>query len=294
MEIGFIGLGAMGSGIAANLVKAGHQVSVWNRSPEPVEKLVRMGARRVVEPAQAFEGEAVFTMLADDPAMRSVILDGGVLEKARKGIVHVVMSTVSVGFAQELAERHRSAGIGYVAAPVLGRPDIAAAGELHVLTAGPEALVARLKPALDAFAKTHWYVGTEPYQANLVKLVANFVLASAIEAMAEAFALAQRHGVDPHRVHEVLTGTLFAAPAYKTYGPMLADRRYEPPLFKLPLGLKDIREAIAAGEMVGAPLPFASIVHDNLVDALGHGDGSKDWSAMAAVALRRAGLISGD
>jgi 3-hydroxyisobutyrate dehydrogenase-like beta-hydroxyacid dehydrogenase len=201
-----------------------------------------------------------------------------------------VLSTISVDFAKHLEEVHRQAGVTYVAAPVLGRPDIAAAGELNILVAGEPGAIERIRPALDAIGKAVWPVGTEPHKANLAKLAVNLTLGSVIETLAEVMALARRHELDPHRLLEILTGTLFAAPAYKTYGPLIADQRFEPALFKLPLGLKDIRLAIDAGERLGAPLPVASVVHDSLVDAVGHGDANKDWSALAAAAFRRAGL----
>jgi 3-hydroxyisobutyrate dehydrogenase-like beta-hydroxyacid dehydrogenase len=170
---------------------------------------------------------------------------------------------------------------------------VAAAGELNVLVAGHPDAVGRVQPLLKSLGKRIWPIGEQPHQANLAKLTCNFTLASAIEAMAEAFALARRYDLDPKILMEVLTGTLFAAPAYKTYGPMIVEQRFEPANFKLPLGLKDIRLALEAGEAVGAPLPFASVLRDNFIDAIGHGDKEKDWSAIAAVAARRAGLDAG-
>lgn len=290
MEIGFVGLGAMGSGIAANLLKAKHRLTAWNRSPQPLEKLVQQGAVRAAAPAEAFQCPVVFTMLADDAAIRALLLDDGTLEQARRGAIHVVMSTISVDFARELEARHRDAGIAYVAAPVLGRPDIAAAGQLNVLAAGAPEIVARVRPLLEAVAQTVWPVAEEPHKANLAKLAINMALGVAIETMAEAAALARRSGLDPHRLMEILIGTLFGAPAYKVYAPLILARRFEPAQFKVALGLKDIRLALEAGEKVGAPLPVANVVRDSLVDAIGHGDGAKDWSALAAAAFRRAGL----
>jgi 3-hydroxyisobutyrate dehydrogenase-like beta-hydroxyacid dehydrogenase len=192
-----------------------------------------------------------------------------------------------------LEQAHDNAGVGYVAAPVLGRPDVAAAGELNVLVAGRPDAVARVAPLLESLGRKTWPIGERPHLANLAKLACNFTLAAAIEAMAEAFALARRHDLDPRILMEVLTGSLFAAPAYRTYGPMIVEQRFEPANFKLSLGLKDIRLALEAGEAVGAPLPFASVLRDNFTDAIGHGDADKDWSAVAAVAARRAGLDGG-
>lgn len=290
MDVGVIGLGAMGSAMASKLIKDGHKVRVWNRSRDPVEKLAKEGAIGVDEPQEALQGEAALTMLADDDAIAAVLLDSGALEKARRGLVHVVTATISVDFAKRLEKIHAQLGLGYVAAPVLGRPDVAAAGGLNVLAAGDAALVRRVQPLLDAIGRQTWVVGSAPHQANLVKIAANFTLASAIETMAESIALARRHDVDPGKLIEVFTGTLFAAPAYKIYGPAILKGKFEPPGFKLALGLKDVRLALTASEKSGAPLPFAGILRDNFVDAIAHGDGDKDWAAVSKVALRRAGL----
>jgi 3-hydroxyisobutyrate dehydrogenase-like beta-hydroxyacid dehydrogenase len=290
MDVGFIGLGNMGSGMARNLIKAGHRVRVWNRSRGPAEELARDGAEVAATPGEVFDADAVITMLSADAVIREVILDSGVLKGARAGLVHIVSSTISVAFSEELEGVHAKAGVGYVAAPVMGRPDVAAAGELNILAAGRPDAVARVQPLLDALGTRTWPIGDRPHLASLAKIACNFSLASAIETMAEGFALARRYDLDPRILMEVLTGTLFAAPAYKVYGPMIVEQRFEPANFKLPLGLKDVRLALEAGEAVGAPLPFASVLRDNFTDAIGHGDQNKDWSAIAAVAARRAGL----
>lgn len=290
MDVGFIGLGAMGSSMALELVKAGHKVCVWNRSRGPAERLGKEGAIVVERPQEAFQGEATVTMLADDDAIASVLVEPGVLEAARRNLIHVVSATISVGFAKRLEKLHKEHGLAYVAAPVLGRPDAAAAGDLNIIAAGEPAHVSRVGPLLDAMGKRTWVVGSAPHQANLVKIAANFMLASAIEVMAESVALARRHDIDPAKLIEVITGTLFAAPAYEVYGRAILRGRFEEAGFKLVLGLKDVRLAVAAGEESRAPLPFASILHDNFVDALAHGDADKDWAAVSNVALRRAGL----
>ena len=290
MKVGFIGLGAMGAGMARGLMAAGHEISVWNRSPEPAEKLQRDGARRLLAPRDAFRCEAVVTMLADDAGMRTVLLESNALEKADREVVHIVCATISVALAKELTEAHRIAGIDYVAAPVLGRPDVAAEGELNILAAGSSKAIERARPVLEAIGKKVWEIGDEPYKANLAKLAVNFMLASAIETMGEAFALAHRYDVDAEVLRDLITDTLFATPAYKVYAPAIAARKFEPAGFKLPLGLKDVRLALTAGEAAGVPLPFASILRDNFIDALAHGDGEKDWSAIADVAWRRPGL----
>ena len=290
MDVGMLGLGNMGSAMARRLIMAGHRVTVWNRSPEPVEALIAEGAHSAADPAEAFQGEAAVTMLANDEAMREVVLEQA-LPGARPGLVHLMTSTITVGLCRALESAHEDAGVQLVAAPVMGRPDVAAAGELNILAAGPEAAIGRVQPLLDAIGRRTWRIGDRPHLASVAKLAANFTLASAIEAMAEAFTLVERHGLDPQLLHDVLSNTLFAAPAYKVYGQTIVDRAFEPAGFGLPLGLKDVRSAMEAGEAVGAPLPFASVMRDNFLDAISHGDAGKDWSAVSQVARRRAGLV---
>lgn len=289
MKVGFLGLGAMGRRMAARLVDAGHEVHVWNRSPEPLQALVQQGAHSAESPDDVFGADVVITMLADDDAVRATILDRGLLRVTNKKLVHVIMSTLSVSFASELERAHAEAGIAYVAAPVMGRPDAAAAGKLNILAAGEAAAVERVRPLLDAMGQRIWLLGVQPRQANVVKLAMNFLLASAIEALPEAASLAESYEINPAKLMEVATGTLFAAPAYATYGKLIVEREFKPG-FRLILGLKDLRLALAAGEANGVPLPFASVIRDNLVDAIGHGDAESDWSAVALVARRRAGI----
>jgi 3-hydroxyisobutyrate dehydrogenase-like beta-hydroxyacid dehydrogenase len=294
MKVGFIGLGSMGSAMAIRLIDAGHEVFVWNRSSGPAEAMVRRGAHRLDNPEGAFSSDAVLTMLADDDAVRAVLLASDALKRApNKKLVHVVMSTVSVAYARELERAHAAAGLAYVAAPVLGRPDVAAAGKLNVLAAGAADAIERVKPLLDVIGQKTWVLGAEPHKANVAKLSMNFLIGAAIEAMAEAVTLAERYEVEPGKLMALLTGTLFSAPVYATYGGLILKGEFMPANFKLTLGLKDMRLALAAGDAVGVPLPFASIVRDNLVDAIGHGDADKDWSAVALVARRRAGLDGG-
>jgi 3-hydroxyisobutyrate dehydrogenase-like beta-hydroxyacid dehydrogenase len=199
------------------------------------------------------------------------------------------MATVSVQFAREMAQLHAERGVGYVAAPVLGRSDVAAAGRLNILAAGPDELIARVQPLLDLIGAKTWGFGDRPEQANAVKLAANFMLASAIEAMAEAATLASGYDVPAPAFLEMVTSTLFAAPAYKGYGALIAEKRYEPVGFKLTLGLKDIRLALEAADRAHVPMPFASVLKDNFLDAVASGDGNRDWAALANVAGRRAG-----
>jgi 3-hydroxyisobutyrate dehydrogenase-like beta-hydroxyacid dehydrogenase len=289
VDIGFIGLGSMGQGIAANLVKAGHRVRVWNRSRGPVDNLVRRGAHGVATAREAFSGDAVLSMLPADDVVRSVIVDGGLVAGAPRGLVHVNLATISVALARELAELHEAHGIGYVAAPVFGRPDVAATGKLYVVAAGDPAAIARVQPLLDVIGQKTWPVGTEPHRANVVKLAGNFMIVAAIETMGEAAAMAEGYGVAPAELLDVLTNTVFNVPVYKNYADIIAAQRYDPAGFKLTLGLKDVRLALEAGDAVHAPLPFASVLRDNLLDAIAHGQSDQDWSSVAEVARRRAG-----
>ncbi|ACL56068.1 NAD(P)-dependent oxidoreductase [Methylobacterium nodulans] len=289
MDVGFLGLGRMGRPMALNLVKAGHRVRVWNRSAEAAESLRAEGAVPVASPAEAFRGEVAITMLADDAALRSVIVEGGVLDQAELPGIHVGMSTISVALARDLTALHERAGVAYLSAPVFGRPDVAAAAKLAIVAAGPEAAITRAQPVLDALGAKTWPFGPEPARANAVKLAGNFMLVAAIEAMSEASAFAEAHGVPAADLLDLLTGTIFAAPVYKNYGAAIAAGRYEPPGFNLSLGAKDIRLALAAGEAAGVPMPLASLLRDGLIEAIAHGHGAKDLAALALVSARRSG-----
>jgi 3-hydroxyisobutyrate dehydrogenase-like beta-hydroxyacid dehydrogenase len=288
MDIGFIGLGEMGAVMVENILKAGHQVRVWNRSPERAAGLAAAGAQVVDSPAQAFAGDAVFSMLADDAALRAVI-DAPLLEHAPRGLIHVNMATISVALAEELANAHASRGLNYVAAPVLGRPDAAAAARLTIVAAGPAEAIDRVQPVFDAIGQKTWRIGSLPQQANVMKLAANFMLAAAVESLGEAATLITSHGVAMQDFLDVITGGPFPGPIYQGYGKMIAEQRYEPALFKARLGLKDVRLALAAADSVSVPMPVASVVRDSLIDAVAHGDGEKDFAVLGAVSARRAG-----
>ena len=290
MDVGFIGLGSMGGAMARRLVGAGHRLKVWNRSPAAAQALETAGATRVASPGEAFTGDAVVTMLADDDALREVMIGAAALDRAPRGLVHASMSTISVALAEDLAARHRQRGISYVAAPVFGRPDAAEAGKLNILAAGDEAAIDRLQPLLDVMGQRTWRLGAEPQRANACKLAGNLMIACAIEAMGEAAALGRAYGVAPSDLLDILTGTLFASPVYKGYGGSISAARYEPAGFKLRLGLKDVRLALQAAEAKNVPLASASAIRDNLLEAMAAGDGDKDWSALAEVSSRRAGL----
>ncbi|WP_414443645.1 NAD(P)-dependent oxidoreductase [Burkholderia sp. 22PA0106] len=288
MDIGFVGLGEMGGAIALNLLKAGHRVRVWNRSPEKVAPLVEAGAEHAGSIVEAFQGDAVFSMLADDAAVRGVF-EASLLEHAPRGLVHVNMATISVALAETLAHAHAERGLHYVAAPVLGRPNVAALGQLTIVAAGPAEAIDRVQPAFDVIGKKTWRLGSLPQQANAVKLAANFALASAIETMGEAAALLTGHGVAFSDYLDVITNSILPGPIYQGYGAMIAERRYEPALFKARLGLKDVRLVIEAAEAVSVPMPVASVLRDNLLDVVAHGEGERDFAVLGEVAARRAG-----
>lgn len=289
MDIGFIGLGNMGGGIAAKLLKPGRPLKVWNRSPAPVARLVAEGAAAAASPADALDVDVVFSMLASDEVIEAVVVGSGALDKARAGLIHVNLATVSVAFARRMDELHKARGLSYVAAPVLGRPDVAAAGQLNALCAGAPDAVAQVRPLLEEFTRGVWPLGDDPVRANVVKLACNFSLASMIETLGEAGALVAAYGVEPGDLYDIMTGTLFAAPAYKTYGDLIANTRFLPAGFKLPLGLKDVRLALQAAEAQDTPLPIASLLRDHFIEAIATGHADKDWSALAAGAFRRGG-----
>ena len=289
MTVGFVGLGGMGQGMVASLLQAGHRVRVWNRSPGPVATMVTQGATAAESLADAFAAEAVVSMLANDQAVEQLLLDPTLLAGA-SATVHVNMATVSTSLAERAHALHTEHGIGYVAAPVLGRPQVAATGELNILAAGEAALLAKAEPLLAAMGRHTWHFGAQASRANTAKISVNFLIACAIESMAEACSLAEANGVAPTDLIEMLTGTLFPGPIYSGYGAMVAERRYEPVGFRLPLGLKDVNLALTTGAEANVPLPFGSVLRDAFLDALTHGDQDKDWAAVAAVARRRAGL----
>ncbi len=289
MDIGFVGLGRMGTAMAENLLKAGHSVRVWNRSAGAVTALTARGATAATSPADAFNAGIVFTMLADDASVRAVVLESGVLQSAPKGTVHVNCATISVALGRQLADAHAAAGLSYLSAPVFGRPDAAAKALLHIIVAGDAAVVDRVQPLFDVLGQKTWRVGDEPSRANVVKVAGNFMLVAAIEAMGEAAALVEGHDVTAGMFLEIMSSTLFASPVYKGYGALISERKYQPAGFAMTLGLKDVRLALEAGSDASVPLPIASLARDNLLDAIAHGDGTKDWAAMADVSRRRAG-----
>jgi 3-hydroxyisobutyrate dehydrogenase-like beta-hydroxyacid dehydrogenase len=292
VKLGFIGLGHMGSKMATNLVRAGHDVTVFNRSPGRSASLVELGARQADDLAEACGGSAVISMLADDEAATGIVLDrGGIVDHLPKGAIHVSMSTISVALSKRLALAHEKAGQRYVAAPVFGRPDMAAAAKLFIVAAGDPVAIDECQPLFRAMGQKTTPIGAEPSAANLVKLSGNFLLASAIEALGEAVALVGKAGIDTRAYVEFLTSTLFTAPPYKTYGTLIAEAKFEPAGFAAPLGYKDIRLALAAAESLRVPMPLGSLLHDRFLRLLAHGGEHLDWSAIGGLASQDAGAV---
>ncbi len=291
MKVGFIGLGRMGVGMADNLLKAGHEVCLFNRTPAKAEPLVARGAQLAANVAAACRGDAVITMLADDDALRRLAFGpGGIVESLGRGAVHISSSTISVALAEELEAAHAAAGQKFVSAPVFGRPEAAAAGKLFVVAAGASQTLAELTPVFDAVGQKTFVVSDSPRTANLVKLSGNFLIASVIESLGEAIALVDKGGVDRNQYVDLLTSTLFGAPVYRTYGDLIAGRRFEPAGFAAVLGQKDIRLALSAAEALAVPLPLASLLRDRFLTLIAHGGGALDWSAIGDLASRDAGM----
>ena len=294
MKTGFIGLGHMGAAMAANLVKAGHDVTVFNRSREKRRALLELGAHEAGTVADACHGEVVVTMLADDTAVADVALaKDGIVENLAKGAIHLSMSTISVALSKRLSETHAHAGQRCVAAPVFGRPDAAAAAKLFIVAAGDPAALQACQPLLDALGSKTLTIGTQPAAANLVKLSGNFLLAAVIEALGEAIALVGKAGIDRRAYVDLLTSTIFTAPAYKTYGGLIAEGRFQPAAFAAPLGFKDIRLALEAAESLRVPMPLGSLLHDRFLRLLAQGGDSLDWSAIGGLAALDAGDVHG-
>jgi 3-hydroxyisobutyrate dehydrogenase-like beta-hydroxyacid dehydrogenase len=290
MKLGFIGLGHMGSAMAANLVRAGHEVTVFNRTPGKSSSLIALGAHEAATLAGACGGEVVITMLADDAAASDVALgSGGIAESLSKGAIHLSMSTISVALSKRLAQAHAESGQRYVAAPVMGRPNMAAAAKLFIVAAGDPAAIDACKPVFDALGQKTSTIGAEPSAANLVKLTANFLQAAVIESLGEAIALVGKAGIDRRAYVDLLTSTIFTAPAYKIFGPLIAAGTFETAAFAAPLGYKDIRLALAEAETLRVPMPLASLLHDRFLRLFAQGGDNLDWSAIGGLATQDAG-----
>jgi 3-hydroxyisobutyrate dehydrogenase-like beta-hydroxyacid dehydrogenase len=283
MKIGFVGLGNMGEGIAANLVRASHQVTVWNRSPDKAAKLIGLGATLAATPrALAADSDVVFSMLSDDAALHAVLEgEAGLYAGLARGALHVSLSTISVAAADAVSLRHADLGQGYVSAPVFGRPEAAAAAKLFIVAAGEPAALLRVKPLFSVISQRVFELGASPSSANLVKLCGNFMILAAIESLAEAMALAQHGGVEKAKLLEILTATLFDAPVYRNYGAILIEERFRPAGFAAPLGLKDMRLAGAAAKAHDLEMPFRQVLETQLLSAIATQGPDIDWSGIA-------------
>jgi 3-hydroxyisobutyrate dehydrogenase-like beta-hydroxyacid dehydrogenase len=291
MQVGLIGLGNMGSGIAKSLLRAGHRVTVFNRTRARAERLRSDGVEVAASIAEACHGEAVLTMLADDAAVEVMALgSGGISESLPKGGVHVSLSTISVALSEKLTAEHKRAGQVFVAAPVFGRPEAAENAKLALVVAGPRLAVDKCKPLFEALGPKLLVIGEQPSKANVVKLTGNFLIATVLESLSEAVAFARKSEIDPGVLMDFLTGTLFNAPVYKIYGGLIVEGNHEQVGFALPLGLKDIRLTLQAAEARSVPMPIASVLHDRLVTAMARGNEEKDWSVLGRVAAEDAGL----
>jgi 3-hydroxyisobutyrate dehydrogenase-like beta-hydroxyacid dehydrogenase len=291
MRIGFLGLGNMGSAMARNLIRAHHEVTVYNRSRAAAEALAKDGASIADTPAKTAAQEIVISMLADDHAVESVVLgSNGALAGMKKDTLHISMSTISPDLSRRMAAAHQERGVQYMAAPVFGRPDAAEAAKLFIVASGPQAALQKAKPVLDVLGQRTFIVGERPEDANLIKLFGNFLITCVLEGLGEVFAVARKADIPPGTVFEVLSGTLFGAPVYNNYGPRMIEEKFSPAGFKMPLGLKDVRLMLQAAEGLSAPMPFASVVRDRFLSGIASGYGELDWSAIALVIAQSAGL----
>jgi 3-hydroxyisobutyrate dehydrogenase-like beta-hydroxyacid dehydrogenase len=290
--IGFIGLGNMGQPMAANLLKAGYPVRVWNRSPAPAASLAAQGATSASRPEEVAEpGALVISSLANDRVLEEVMgTNHELLRRLGPGGIHLSTSTVAPETSRRLAEGHKHYGVAYLAAPVLGRPDAAAGAKLWIMLSGPAEAKKQVQPVLRALGQGVFDLGEDPGAANVVKLACNFLLASAIEAMAEAFTLAEKNGIERRRLADLLAQTVFDCPAYRNYGRQIAEQRYQPALFKLSLGLKDVSLVLQTAASSRVPMPLASLLHDHLLAAEAKGRGNLDWTGLAGEVSEAAGL----
>jgi 3-hydroxyisobutyrate dehydrogenase-like beta-hydroxyacid dehydrogenase len=281
----------MGAGIAKSLLRAGHRVTVYNRTRERAEALRKDGATVASSIAEACRGDAVLTMLADDAAVEAVVFgENGVLQSLARGRAHISLSTISVALSDRLAAEHSRAGQEFIASPVFGRPEAAEQAKLAVVVAGSRAVVERFKPLWEAIGQKLLVIGEQPSKANVVKLTGNFLIATVLESLGEALAFARKSGVDATALLDFLTSTLFNAPVYKTYGALIVEGKHDHVGFALPLGFKDVRLVMQAAEACAVPMPIASVLHDRFVTAMARGYERMDWSVIGQVAAEDAGL----
>jgi 3-hydroxyisobutyrate dehydrogenase-like beta-hydroxyacid dehydrogenase len=280
----------MGRAMAGRLLEAGHELTVYNRSSAAAEPFRAKGARIAQQPSEALGAEIVITMLADDAAIEAVWIGPGLIGKLPASGIHLNMASISVRLGKRLAELHQSAGSQYVSAPVFGRPPAAARGQLDIVAGGPEAAITCCQPLFKVLGRNAFTVGAEAYQANLVKITRNFLLATVIASLGEAFALVRKSGVDPAAFLNIITSTSFSAPVYKGYGRMMVDKAFVPSTFPLRLGLKDVELALAAGSDTGVPMPAADLIREQHLGAIASGFGEQDWAALGEYIAQNAGL----
>jgi len=292
MNVGFVGLGRMGQGMARRLLDAGHALAVFDAVASQAEPLAAAGAHAAKSVSElAARSEIVVSMLVEDSAIGSVALGAnGLVDSLPKGGIHLVMGTHGVAMVRELEARHRAAGQTLVAAPVLGRPDLAAAGQLGIVAAGPDDAVARCKPLLEAMGRRIFVAGTKPESATAIKLANNAVLGCAMIAMAEGFALVRRYDVEPQVFQDVMVEGLFGATAYKVYGQKMVDESYDQVGSPIFVGLKDANLIAAAADIARVPMPSHNVYRDRLLGAVAHGDGDRDQAVLAREQGRASGL----
>lgn len=290
--IGLIGLGSMGLPMAENLLKSGYKLRIYNRTIAKAQPLIDQGAQAVSCPLETVEPDGIaITMVANDAALEEITLGKtGLVEKLGAGGIHLSMSTVAPATAEKLAEQHRQRGAAYVACPVFGRPDAVAARKIWICLSGDSVPKEKATPILEALSQGIFDFGEAVGAANVVKLSGNFMIMSAIESMAEAFALAEKNGIDRTKIAELFSQTLFACPVYQNYGRMIASQTYEPAGFKLSLGLKDVTLALQTAQTSQMPMPLASLLRDRLLASVAEGRGEMDWTALALKASEEAGL----
>ena len=288
----FIGLGHMGKPMALNLLKAGVDLGVYNRSKDKTAPMTEAGAKLLENPCDAFKhAPIVFSMVANDDALFA-ITEGtnGLLKEAKPGFIHVSLSTVSPDTTSKLAAIHEQKGVSFVASPVFGRPDVAAKGALWICIAGKQEAKKKIEPLLRLMGKSIYDFGSKPDAANVVKLIGNFMILSVVEMLSEAFALGEKHGVETELLYNLFTQTLFPSPVFLTYGKLILDQAFKPPGFQLPLGLKDLNLFLRTAEAVNISSPLANLLHDRLLTSLAKGRGDLDWSAISIISRENAGL----
>ncbi len=294
MEIGFIGIGQMGRGMAANLIKAGHSVRVYNRTESRARDLIAVGGKFAATVREASQAEVVITMVANDAALESIVFgDDGMLANMRSGCTHVSMSTISIQLAERITAAHQSQSQQFASAPVFGRPEAAAAGKLYILAGGSAETFAKIEPLLGVMGQQAFKVSDQPRDANLFKICGNFMIASVSESLGESIALIRKAGLPAQSFVDVLTSTLFAAPIYKTYGALIASERYSPAGFAAPLGAKDVGLALSAAQELGASMPLGTLLRDRFARLLKEGGETLDWAAIAKLSADDAGLNPG-